>query len=288
MLYNVKSWLQAPYYFNPSIKFKVIVSLVVGFIICFFLFVFKPFLLTNFKDFLLDYSLRVGLISFLSLVFCFVITPRFLKSFFDEDKWTIGKNLLFLFSTVFFVGCVLCIYTYYYKLNRGISQITFLTFIYYTYLVATFPILFYVFYNEYYARKKREKDAKSFKKTKYEEQVTEDTIIKIFSQNRKECLEFLSKDLVYITSEGNYASFFILEKNVLKEKILRVTLTKIEESLIGFNLFIRCHKSYIVNTKYVKNVSGNARGYLLSLDFLDFEIPVSRSFSKKSIINLLR
>ena len=287
MFRDVKNWLNKPYYFNPSIKFKFKISLIVGFIISFFLFVFEPFLLTNFKDFLFTYSLYVGLICILSLLFCFIISPKIFKDFFDEDQWTVGKNLFFLFLTVFFTGCVLCVYTYYYKLSRGISQITFLRFMYYTYLVATFPILFYVFYNEYTIRKKREKEVKKFNQTKKEKLPKKNITIKITSDNSKEYFEFLLKDLVYITSEGNYASFFTLENNTLKESILRVTLGKIEESLADVNYLIRCHKSYIVNTKYVKNIRGNARGYLLIIDLIDFDIPVSRKFSKASLSRLL-
>ncbi len=40
---------------------------------------------------------------------------------------------------------------------------------------------------------------------------------------------------------------------------------------------IRCHKSYIVNLNKVNRISGNAKGYKLQIDELDFLIPVSRS-----------
>ncbi len=95
-------------------------------------------------------------------------------------------------------------------------------------------------------------------------------------------------DLIYITSQGNYASFYIKEKNgLVKEKILRVTLQKINTDLEPFSRIIRCHKSYIVNTAYVTDITGNARGYLLKINCINFSIPVSRSFSKKSLLQLM-
>ena len=63
---------------------------------------------------------------------------------------------------------------------------------------------------------------------------------------------------------------------------------KIESFLKDYDFIIRCHKSYIVNTKYVNKVTGNARGYLLKCNILDFYIPVSRKFSKKSLLTLVK
>jgi len=91
-----------------------------------------------------------------------------------------------------------------------------------------------------------------------------------------------------IKFKSKLASFFIIENNELKEKILRVTLTKIESFLKDYDFIIRCHKSYIVNKKYVNKVTGNARGYLLKCNILDFYIPVSRKFSKKSLLTLVK
>lgn len=287
MFRDVKKWLQKPYYFNPSNKFKFKISLLVGFFVFFFLYFFKPFSLSNFKDYLLIYSLSIGFLTFLCSLISLIVPPFVFNRFFDEDKWVIGKNLIFIFFSVLFIGSVLWVFAYYFKLDKPIKQISYFSFLYYTFLVGPFPIIFYVFYNEYTIRKKREQKAKSFNQEKKEEQKENSTSVTFTSENNKESLEIDIKKLVYITSEGNYASFFILENNALKECILRVTLSKIEESLLDVNHFIRCHKSYIVNTKYVKNIRGNARGYLLIIDFLDFDIPVSRKFSRTSLARLL-
>ena len=287
MFRDVKNWLNKPYYFNPSIKFKFKICLIVGFFVFFFLYFFKPFSLPNFKDYLFNYTLGVGLITFLCGLISLIFPPLLFKKFFDEDKWVIGKNLLFIFFCVLFIGTVLWTYAYYFKLDKPIKQISYFTFLYYTFLVGPFPIIFYVFYNEYTIRKKREQKAKGFTLGKKEEQKENITSIIFTSENNKESLQLEIKKLVYITSEGNYASFFTVENNTLKESILRVTLSKIEESLADINYLIRCHKSYIVNTKYVENIRGNARGYLLIIDLIDFDIPVSRKFSKASLSRLL-
>ena len=114
--------------------------------------------------------------------------------------------------------------------------------------------------------------------------------VEAHSDNRKEFIGFDINNLIYITSQGNYASFFLKKENSydLKEEILRVTLSKIESNLKNYSSIIRCHKSYIINTSYIDDITGNARGYLLKSKFLSFEIPVSRKFSKNSLFGLLR
>ena len=69
--------------------------------------------------------------------------------------------------------------------------------------------------------------------------------------------------------------------------MLRVTMKKIEDLLYKNENIVRCHKSYFVNLNYVKNVSGNARGYFLTINNLDISIPVSRNLSINLFKNLV-
>ncbi len=112
--------------------------------------------------------------------------------------------------------------------------------------------------------------------------------VRIISDNGKENITFYIDNLAYVTSQGNYASFFLKNEGDFKEKIIRITLTKIAIELKDYSNIIRCHKSYLVNINHVNDISGNARGYLLKLDFVPINIPVSRKFSKQSLQSLLR
>ena len=80
---------------------------------------------------------------------------------------------------------------------------------------------------------------------------------------------------------------FTKKDGLLKEHILRTTLTKIYKELSEYNHIIRCHKSYIINSNYMKEIRGNARGYTLKSPSIPFDIPVSRRFPKDSLINLI-
>lgn len=290
MIKKVKNWLDKPYYFNPSIKYKCKLSLVLGFFLFVFLYVFEPFTLSTFGEYLFSYTLGIGIVSVISGLFLLILLPLLFPFYFDEDKWTLGKNLFFIIICLYIIGSLLWIHGYYFKLNTGIEHLSYFRFLYYTLLVGLFPIFGFTYVNQINLKKKIENRATEINTIKKEvfKSISPSQTIVFKSENDKESLIILLKNLVYITSEGNYASFFILENSILKEKILRVTLSKIEELLSLNDQIIRCHKSYIINTKYVKGVKGNARGYLLQIDKLDFDIPVSRKFSKASLLSILK
>jgi DNA-binding LytR/AlgR family response regulator len=124
-----------------------------------------------------------------------------------------------------------------------------------------------------------------FKKTK--ELKIEIETINIKGNNKEENISFVLDDLVYISSEGNYASFFIKSNNGIKERVLRNTLSNINKDLKDYKNIIRCHKSYIINSNYMDSISGNARGYFLESQTIPQQIPVSRKFKKENLKNLL-
>ncbi|PQJ79968.1 LytTR family DNA-binding domain-containing protein [Polaribacter porphyrae] len=294
MLKSLNNWLQKPYYFNPSIKFKFKLSLVFGFLVFLFLYLFQPFTLSTFKNYIFVYTLSIGIITFVGNFTILNVLPLLFKNYFNEDNWTIGRNIVLIFIVILSLGSILWYNGYLFKLNKGIPHISYLTFIYYSFLVGTFPILFGLYLNEKILREKREYKAKEINAQKNSvnkkiEIVEINETVHIKSKNKNEELEFIINDLIYITSQGNYTSFFIKNNNnELEEKVLRITLNKTVEHLKKYSNIVRCHKSYIINTNYITKVSGNARGYLLQSDLISFNIPVSRSFSKTSITDLLK
>lgn len=283
------SWLSRPYYFNPSLKFKVKFSVLFGLFVFVFLYIFKPFTLSSLEEILLNYTLILGIGTTLGVFFTLYIPPLLFKNYFDEDNWTIGRNLFLIIIGTLFLGFILWCCGYVYKKPYKIQHIKLIDFIAYTFLVGLFPLLFFIFTNEKNIRRKRTKKAREINRYKRKKEIKKSLKpeVIIYSDNKKEKIVLKTKDLVYISSQGNYASFFIKKNTDLKEKILRVTLLKINEELEEYTNIIRCHKSYIVNVNYISDISGNARGYLLKSEEIPFDIPVSRSFSKQSLKSLL-
>lgn len=90
-------------------------------------------------------------------------------------------------------------------------------------------------------------------------------------KNGRDIIKIPFSDIIYVESEGNYVN--ISAKNG-KERC-RDTLLNIEKELSGRE-FIRCHKGYLVNSKYIKRINSN-RIELTNTDV----IPIGRSYEKE-------
>jgi len=91
--------------------------------------------------------------------------------------------------------------------------------------------------------------------------------------------------IIYIrVSTSQQAENGLSLENQLKKEIIRITMKKIEYDFLENKKIIRCHKSYFVNLSKVKTTSGNARALYLHINELDFQIPVSRNFSKEIVL----
>ena len=87
-------------------------------------------------------------------------------------------------------------------------------------------------------------------------------------------LELNIQELLYVEAMQNYAMIFLADGS---SQIVRSTLKFLESTLSPYHI-IRTHRSYLVNLKNVKMVSGNAQGLKLSLQGTDTIVPVSRSY----------
>ena len=100
----------------------------------------------------------------------------------------------------------------------------------------------------------------------------------------QEIIRIPIKDIIFAESSGNY-----LNIRTDKEEIkIRETMTGIEQELKSKG-FKRCHKGYLVNSKYITKL-GNGQ---LDVEYNGFtsDIPVGRSYEKdvkRSILELLR
>ena len=144
-----------------------------------------------------------------------------------------------------------------------------------------------VYFIEKYLANNNEHFATNFTKSIHQRtSISENTRIKILSKNNDETIIIDLKQLLCVKAEGNYLKVFFLKENIIKSKLIRNSISKIEEQLVVFEKVKRCHRSYIVNLDKVEKMTGNARNLNLHISNLDFTIPVSRSFPKEVFIDL--
>ena len=283
----ILNWLKKPYFFESDPKTHLYLSIAIGSFVFLFIYGFRPFGMSEVKNNLFFYSLGFGAVTFCVQSFLFIIIPYFFKN----EKWTIGKNILFLLLLILLISSCNWFYNSNVQISENGYMLSLKDIFLYTFSIGIFPIFLYTFFSEKINRTKREKASKKIMELKVSKKIEKINVksdITIFAQNKKDSFTFDVEKLVYITSQGNYASFFFNSKNGLVEKILRTTLNNITKDLSTYNSIKRCHKSYIINTKFMYSISGNARGYYLESNLLSKKIPISRRIKKEELIDLLK
>lgn len=100
-------------------------------------------------------------------------------------------------------------------------------------------------------------------------------------QKGQEIIKIPVDDIYYIESNGNYINMY----RKSGEEKYRETMTRLEDELKGKN-FVRCHKGYLVNSKYISRMRNN------EMELTDGRIiPIGRSYEskvKQTILELMR
>lgn len=284
------NWLKKPYFFITSIKFNLILSLIISVFIFLFLYVFQPFGMFDMQQQnVLLYCFGFGVVTFLVQNFMFLVLPKLLKKTFKDESWTVWKNILFFMTLISLISVFNWLYNNQMQIvDDNSSLLTFSQITSYTFTIGVFPVFIFTFIAERYCREKREKVSNEIMKQKSSKIILKkEKQVTIFGTNKEENISFYLTDLIYITSQGNYASFFLNSDDGIKEHILRNTLTNINSDLDSFSNIIRCHKSYIINSNHINSIAGNARGYFLTSLLTTKQIPVSRKYNKEKLQDLL-
>ncbi|MEQ8470663.1 MAG: response regulator transcription factor [Marinoscillum sp.] len=105
-----------------------------------------------------------------------------------------------------------------------------------------------------------------------EKLTTEEDHIFIKTDGRLEKLAF--EEIVCVESLQNYVTFITQDKRLISH----ITLKSVEEQLPG-NLFIKCHKSYLLNIKSVVSIEGSRITTVNGL-----KVPIGKS-QKETVLN---
>jgi len=98
------------------------------------------------------------------------------------------------------------------------------------------------------------------------------------SENKSEIIKLQIDDLVLIKSADNYIEILYKDNEKIQQKLIRNTLKNIEAQLKEYSDIIRCHRTYIVNKQYVRDITRGYTGYRLKISGYSEEIPVSRQY----------
>jgi len=105
--------------------------------------------------------------------------------------------------------------------------------------------------------------------------------ITFHSDNVTDNLTLLISEVAFIKSADNYVEVVFREGNVFRKQLLRNTLKTIEQQLQPYSLFIRSHRTCIVNTYYINSLDKIENNQWISIKGYDEKLPVSRQYLLK-------
>ena len=248
--------------------------LIAGFTLVFAL-LYKP--LGSHASRFLGYEATMAVYAFISGVslFGWINVLVRINYFSKNTKWTFAKELLAIIILLFALGVV--IYFAAFILEEPASRWNFPTFfdsVKNAFLIGILPFLFFTALNYLYWISPEEKygtltDSGSVS--------TGEELIQISSQLKKESLSFYPGQLIYAESDSNYVNFYLISSDKVQKKVIRNSITDVEQQLSHIPYLVRTHRAFIVNLKKIKSRKGNSLGYRLRLQGTDAEIPVSRN-----------
>jgi len=103
-------------------------------------------------------------------------------------------------------------------------------------------------------------------------------VVTIYAQDTKKSLKLHADSLLYIESFENYVKLYSLgDSEQAKSVMIRSTMKNVENALNKTALFWRCHRCFIVNTRFIEEITPIKQGFQLRLQKVKKIIPVSRS-----------
>lgn len=274
-MHALRTWFLQPYPFERHWA----TSFWAGVFVTFFLYFIQPFGTQIRPGEELEYLVVCSYFGFVTVAITFLFNGlcRIFPSIFDEEKWRVWKEILF---NLCFVGCIglgnLLLANLLW--NVKLSGRSFLVWQGLTFAVGIFPVFFGAFLVQLRRSKKYAAEAALLHLP--DEHPSLSTPITFYGENQNEVLTLQADQVAYLAAQDNYVQVFYLEKDALKNRLLRTTLRKMEETLSDWPQFFRCHRTFLVNFDKVVKVSGNAQGYRLHLQHLEETIPVSRNLNE--------
>lgn len=276
--------LQKPFFIITDAAYRWKQAASFGVFVFLFLWIFRPFQIETMDQPLVLICGGFGLVTFVSMVILNILVPKMTPVFFQEENWTVGKELLWTMVHISIIGVANFLFFSYYG-QRYFSLQVLLWFQGVTLAVGAIPSAMVIIWKESQARRKFESGAGEMNKNLPAEQIdpSNEPIqkkLEIPSQTADENLIIRPNDLFYVKAADNYVEVYYQSDGEFSRRILRNTLKAVEQDLESYPNFFRCHKSYLVNLAHVHHLSGNAQGYKLHLHHIDEPIPVSRQHNE--------
>ena len=207
-------------------------------------------------------------------IILYVLSPRLFPTFFCVYNWTVAKEI-FIFVVLFLLaGVINWVHAFSTISYFEVSCDSFCRMQCCTFIFGCMPVITLSMFVQ----------IKSMLRTRLpKEQTLEKKAIPQPAQLAAESfqlngVEFIIRDIIYLHANQNYVEIYFLQSGKIEKRVCRTTIKLLETYLIAFPQFVRCHKSYMVNTQMIIRSKGNSGKMELTLKYCMEKVPVSRKF----------
>jgi len=265
--------LNRPYPFNDDLKHNSKISLFISLGVFAFLLIFQPIEIWTFPIKKIIYLLTgFTLSTFLILILNLIVLPSLFTKLFHNNVWNIKKEVLWNLWILFAISS--SDFLFYSKLfnvlDMNLSDIGKIL------LLGFLPVAVLITINQDRLLRSHLKSAKELNKKLNENK--KEKFISFKSDYKKDNFTISPNSLIVIKSADNYIEIYYMSNNIVKKKLIRSSLKRADENINEFYFILRCHRTFIVNVNYIKEISGNSQGYKISFDGIDFPVLVSQKY----------
>ncbi len=257
----------------------LVISFLVGLFVAIVAVGVQPFGLSNFSHELkMLYLIGFGIVAFAGMLIAKFVLPKALKSFYDNQHWTISRQVIHLLVVMLIVGSLILAYSNYFSIISfsliGILKVAALGII--PAVLITF-IQQKLFHTQFSTTADRINDNLNSLNLPISKQILP---VLVFGESEKK-LSLLPNQLIYAETSKDSTDFYWQNFMGVEKTTVQTSLANVEKELSAHPQFVRLHRNFVVNMRGIQKVEGDARGYRLSIARKNNAIPVSWKFHKK-------
>jgi hypothetical protein len=268
-------FLNKPYPLNDDLKHnaKIILFLSIG--IFAFLSIFQPVGISSFtKNEIIYLVFGLAATIFFVLTLNLIVLPSMFPKFFNTNKWDIKREIFWnIWMLLSISSSALLVYSKILgPIDIHFSDVLKII------LIASIPVAVLITINHDRLLRSHLKSAQLLNKKLIEKKEQSQKLVHFESEYKNDEITLKPDTISVIKSADNYIEIYYEREGALRKHIIRSTLNKAETAIRDCDFLIRCHRSYIVNIKRIKEIQGNSQGYRLYFEHLDFPVQVSQMY----------
>lgn len=130
----------------------------------------------------------------------------------------------------------------------------------------------------YYAWREKSEQLKMMSENNASEKISSDKMISFYDDKGTLRFSVVLADLLYLEASDNYVSIHYKSGGKIAKYMVRNTLKKLETDLVVYQI-LRCHRSYLINSKKVRLLRREKDGLFIELNTeQEIKLPVSKTY----------